>query len=339
VKKRIFTATTVLVAAAGGLFAQQMPPTQKIQPEPSVSSAHSLPPWSGGKNNPATQTGYVFQVGDVDNVPDMHGNPADAQLVLFIGGNQFFVLPRLVAEFELQHPELKGKIFYETLPPGILRKQIANDDTLTLGNLTLRVVPDVYEAGARVVDAMATAGEVDSVTRYATNNLTIMVAAGNPQGIHSLNDLARPGLRLAMPNPEWEGVARQIAAALRKAGGEPLYQSVYIHKVSDGSAWLTHVHHRQTPMRILTGKADAGVTWASEVAFQEKIGNPITGVAIPEAQNSTAIYAAGVMKNAPHRVTAEAWVSFLKSDAAQAAFHEYGFKSYMQETAEGTRKR
>lgn len=302
-------------------------------------SAQQVPPWNGGKNNPATQPGYVFQVGDVDNVPDLHGNPVDARLVLFIGGNQFFVLPRLIAEFESHHPELKGKIFYETLPPGILRKQIASDDTLTLGNLTLHVAPDVYEAGARVVDAMATAGTVDSVTRYATNDLAIMVAAGNPQGIHSLNDLARPGLRLALPNPEWEGVARQIAAALRKAGGEPLYQSVYVGKVSDGSAWLTHVHHRQTPMRILASKADAGVTWASEVRFQEKIGNPITGVAIPDVQNSTAIYAAGVMKNAPHRAVAEAWVNFLRSDAAQAAFHEYGFKSYTQGTAEGTRGR
>ncbi len=319
--KRIFVVSAVLLAAVASLSAQQMPP------------------WSGGKNNPASRPGYVFQVGDVDNVPDLHGNPVDAQLVLFIGGNQFFVLPSLIAEFERQHPELKGKIFYETLPPGILRKQIASDDTLTLGNLTLRVVPDVYEAGARVVDAMATAGAVDSVTRYATNDLAIMVAAGNPQGIHSLNDLAKPGLRLALPNPEWEGVARQIAAALRKAGGEPLYQSVYVQKVSDGSAWLTRVHHRQTPMRILAGKTDAGVTWASEVRFQEKIGNPITGVAIPDAQNATAIYAAAVMKSAPHRAAGEAWVSFLKSDEAQAAFHEFGFKSYAPGTSEGARGR
>jgi len=113
----------------------------------SCAYAQATPPWSKGENNPATDKGYVFQVDSIDNVPDLHGNPADAKLVLFIGGNQFFVLPRLIAGFEKLHPELAGHIFYETLPPGILRYQIDKDNTLTLGNLTLHVQPDVYEAG------------------------------------------------------------------------------------------------------------------------------------------------------------------------------------------------
>lgn len=54
--------------------------------------AQAPPPWSKGANDPATQKGYVFHVSDVDNVPDLHGNPFDAKLVMFIGGNQFFVL-------------------------------------------------------------------------------------------------------------------------------------------------------------------------------------------------------------------------------------------------------
>src|ERR1700761_7678654 len=86
--------------------------------------AQATSPWSKEVNDPATQKGYVFHVSDVDNVPDLHGNPCDAKLVIFIGGNQFFVLPQLVAAFERQHPELTGHIYYETLPPGILRRQI-----------------------------------------------------------------------------------------------------------------------------------------------------------------------------------------------------------------------
>jgi molybdate transport system substrate-binding protein len=74
----------------------------------------------------------------VDNVPDLHSNPSDAKLVIFIGGNQFFVLPQLINAFEQHHPELKEHIFYETLPPGILRKQIAADDAITLGNLSIQ---------------------------------------------------------------------------------------------------------------------------------------------------------------------------------------------------------
>lgn len=287
--------------------------------------AQTMPPWGKGANDPASQ-GYVFHVPDVDNVPDLHGNPADARLVLFIGGNQFFVLPQLVAAFERQHPELKGHIFYETLPPGILRRQIAANDTLTLGNLTLRVKPDVYEAGARAVHAMQSKGQLENVIEYATNDLAIMVHAGNPHQIRSLRDLAKPGLRLSMPNPEWEGVAGQIAASLRKAGGPALEVAVYHEKVKDGTTNLTEIHHRQTPMRILNGSADAGVTWASEVRFQQSIGNPIEGVVIPAEQNTTAIYAGGIMKDAPHRAAAAAWLSFLQTEEAQAIYRQFGFK-------------
>ena len=285
------------------------------------------PPWSKGANNPTGDKGFVLQVPDVDNVPDLHGNPLDAKLVLFIGGNQFFVLPQLIAGFEMAHPEIRGHIFYETLPPGILRKQMASNNRLTLGNLTLQVQPDVYEAGAEVLDQMARDKVVDRSVYYATNNLEIMVYAGNSKGIRSLNDLGRSEIRLSMPNPAWEGIAHQISASLFKSGGGSLQEKVYEEKVRDGSTYLTHIHHRQTPMRIMEGKSDAGVTWASEVRFQEKIGNPITGVPIPADQNTTATYAAGVLHNAPHREVAAAWIAYLTTPAAQAIYSQFGFGS------------
>jgi ABC-type molybdate transport system substrate-binding protein len=287
--------------------------------------SQSTPPWSRGANNPAASKGYVFQVADIDNIPDLHGNPSGAQLVLFVGGNQFFVLPELIAGFEKLHPELRGHIFYETLPPGILRKQMANDDTLTLGNFTLRVQPDVYEAGARVLDQMALDKSVERSVHYATNTLEIMVPSGARSHVRSLRDLGADKIRLSMPNPEWEGVARQIADSLKKAGGEDLYRKVYEQKVRTGTTYLTHIHHRQTPMRILSGESDAGVTWASEVRFQESIGNPISGVQIPAAQNTTATYAAGVLRDAPHRDEARAWVEYLRSREAQAIYAKFGF--------------
>jgi ABC-type molybdate transport system substrate-binding protein len=284
-----------------------------------------MPPWSKGANDPATEKGVVFSVADVDNVPDLHGNPAGAKLVLFVGGNQFFVMPELIAAFEHDHPELTGHIFYETLPPGILRKQMQEQGVLTLGNLTIQVKPDVYEAGTGVLREMERGGEVKNVVEYVTNDLEIMIAAGNPKGVRSLSDLRRPDLRLAMPNPQWEGVARQIADSLRKAGGDALYQAVYQDKVKTGASVLTEIHHRQTPMRVMSGQADAGVTWSSEVRFQESIGNPIQGIAIPAAENTIAGYAAGLVAGAPHQAAATEWLNFLKTDRAQAAYLRYGF--------------
>jgi ABC-type molybdate transport system substrate-binding protein len=287
--------------------------------------AQQAPPWSQGRNNPAADKGYVFQVDDVDNVPDLHGNPVGAELVLFIGGNQFMVLPDLIAGFEKQHPELRGHIFYETLPPGILRRQMEHDGILTLGNLTLQAHADVYEAGARVLAEMEQKGQVEKPVHYASNQLEIMVHAGNPRRIRTLKDLGRNEIRLSMPNPAWEGVARQIEDSLRKAGGDALVSKVMDAKVKAGTTYLTHIHHRQTPMRIMDGRSDAGVTWSSEVRFQEKIGNPIAGVAIPASENTTAIYAAGVLRNAPHAAAARAWVAYLGSEEAQAVYGKFGF--------------
>ena len=288
-------------------------------------SCQTMPPWSRSGNNPALDKGQILNAADIDNVPDLHGDPQDAMLVLFVGGNQFFVMPQLVAGFEQQHPELRGLIFYETLPPGLLRKQMEQGGALTLGNFTLRVLPDVYEAGASVLAELEQRDQVDHVARYAANDLEIMVARGNPKNIHGLSDLGSPTLRLSMPNPETEGVARQIAEALKKAGGDPLATAVYHTKVSDGSSYLTQIHHRQTPIRVMQGKSDAGVVWTSEVLFQEKIGNPIEGVKIPAQQNITATYAAGVVKSAAHRKAAEAWIEYLSSAQAQSAYEAFGF--------------
>ena len=287
--------------------------------------AQVSPPWSKGRNAPAEERGFIFQVADIDNVPDLHGNPEGAQLVLFIGGNQFFVLPELIAAFESRHPELRGHIFYETLPPGVLRKQMANHDTLTLGNFTLRIHPDIYAAGTEALAEMEKQSQVEKPVNYVTNDLGIMVAKSNPRQIQTLRDLAKPGIRLAMPNLEFEGVARQIGDSLRKAGGDDLYRTVYEAKAKDGSTYLTEIHHRQTPMRIMKGESDAGVTWSSEIRFQEQIGNPIEGIKIPKDENTTGTYAAAVVTNAPHAAAARAWIAFLVSPEAQSIYAEYGF--------------
>jgi ABC-type molybdate transport system substrate-binding protein len=289
--------------------------------------AQTAPPWSKGLNDPAADKGFFFEVPDIDNVPDLHGNPAGAGLVLFVGGNQFFVMPRLVAGFEKLHPELAGRIFYETLPPGVLLKQMENGNTVTLGNLTIGIAPDIYEAGASALEELRKEHRVDQVVAYAINDLQIMVLSGNPKHIATLDDLAKKDVRVAMPNPVFEGVAKQIRSSLAKAGGERLATEVYQTRVGEGGVFLTQIHHRQTPMRILLNQSDAGVVWTSEVVFQQKIGNPIEGVKIPPSENTAGVYAAGLLRDAPHRAAAIAWLAYLGSEEAQAAYREFGFKS------------
>ena len=164
---------------------------------------------------------------------------------------------------------------------------------------------------------------------YVTNDLTIMVPKDNPAQVKSLSDLGKPGIRLAMPNPEFEGVARQIKIALAKAGGDALERMVYDTKVKDGTTTLTRIHHRQTPLFIMQGRVDAGVTWQSEAEFQEQAGHPISHVVIPAADNATAVYAGAAVKGAPHPDAAKAWLDFIHAPEALQIFARYGFKPYI----------
>ena len=292
-------------------------------------SVAAFPPWSHGANNPVQERGLDFTVPEVDNLPDFHGDPANAKLVVFVGGNYFFAMAPLVAEFVKEHPELKGRLYYETIPPGLLIEQIKNNGTITVGNMTWTVHADVYAAGrARVEELIADGRANGPGVRYVTNTLTIMIPKGNPGHVAALSDLKRAGLRLVMPNPEYEGIGRQIKLSLAKAGGEELVKAVYVTKVQNGETYMTHVHHRQSPLYLMLGRADAGVTWQSEAVFQQEIGNPIEQVAIPKEQNVTAVYAAVTLKQAPHPEAAEQWVQYLRSPAALKIFEHYGFRPY-----------
>lgn len=287
-----------------------------------------FPPWSHGENNPATTDGLEFTIPQVDVMADFHGSLNDPKLVLFVGGNYFFAMAPLAHEFVKEYPAYAGKLFYVTIPPGLLVDAMKMGDTFTSGNMTFTVHPDVYAAGKKKVDGLVTGGMLDAPSiAYATNSLTIMVPAGNPGHITSLNDLGKPGIRLIMPNPKFEGVSRQIELALGKAGGDDLVKSVYTTKLASGETILTHIHHRQTPLFLMQGLGVAGVTWKSEAIFQEQIGNPIANVDIPAAQNSVAIYGAALVHGAAHREAGKLWLTFLESPAALAIFERYGFKA------------
>ena len=326
-------ASAALMLLAAPAFAAEESATErsgKITPPRYDESL--FPPWQHGANNDALNRGLDFTVPEVDDMADFHGSLDDPKLVLYVGGNYFFAMAPLVKEFESEHAEYKGKLFWETIPPGLLVKQMEAGGTITSGNMTFTVKPDAYFAGYKKVQDLVENGKLEGpAVPYATNTLTIMVPAGNPAAVKGLADLGKPGIRLAMPNPEFEGIVRQIKTSLRKAGGETLANAVYEDKVKDGSTVLTHIHHRQTPLFLMQGFAQAGVTWQSEAIFQEQAGHPIAHVDIPARDNARAIYGGAMVKGAAHPGAAKAWLAFIVSPAALKIFQGYGFKPYEPE--------
>ncbi|MHB1660437.1 MAG: substrate-binding domain-containing protein, partial [Acidithiobacillus sp.] len=160
-----------------------------------------FPPWQHGGNNPAIHQGLEFTVPEVDDLADFHGSIDHPQLTIFVGGNYYFAMAPLVKAFEKEYPALRGKIYYETLPPGILIRQMKQGGTITIGNMTWTIKPDVYAAGLKKVNAFIKEGLLQGpAVPYVTNDLTIMIPKGNPAHITGLQDLGKPGVRLSMPN-------------------------------------------------------------------------------------------------------------------------------------------
>ncbi len=282
------------------------------------------PPWSA-PIYPATEV----TVPGLENVPDIHGDINNPQLVIFFAGNQYMVVNELMKAFINRYPQYKRVVAF-TLPPGRLITSIKRGNGILLGNMRITLKPDILTAGHGSITSLQHKYNWFAKSEvYAKNKLAIMVYKGNPKHINSLIDLANPKLRLCMPNPEWEGIAKHaIIPALLKTGGKRLVQEIYSQKVKLGTTFLTHIHHRQTPVDIMQHRCDAGVVWYSEAYFHSKIAHhPISMITIPPSDNKVVSYVAALMKNAIHKKAAKDFMNFLVSRKGQEIYHQYGFMS------------
>lgn len=284
-----------------------------------------FPPWL-----PARQAGKHFSVPGIENVPDLHGDIVDPQLILFLSGSQYMVTHDLLETFKKYYPKYK-RIYAQTLPGGILEEQIEHG-ALVIGNLRITHHPDVFCAGKERIERLtASRGWFDRSIVYATNRLAIMVREGNPKGIRSLNDLAQPKIRVSMPNPDREGIGDYLLRALQKTGGDELIDKILQEKLADGTTFITSLHHLQTPLRIVEDWSDAGPVWYTEVQFQKRVGNLVDLVEISNENNVQVTYLASRMKDALHKRAADDFLRFMNGPEGKEVYRKYGFQMVGEE--------
>ncbi len=260
-----------------------------------------------------------------DTIVDLVGNPHGADLVLFLNGNQFMVMPELLSGFRRIHPEF-SRIYYETLPPGLLAQQILAKGHIRIGSLDLTVSPDVYTAGRAEMQQLA--DYIDTAAPYSQNQLALLVPRDNPRHLTGFADLSRFDVRVAMPNPATEGIARLAMEAIRRVSGDAAVQSVFEDKVKNGSCRLTTVHHRETVPWLLSGDQDVGVVWRSEALWAERQGQPVESLPLNDwKENPTGQYWAARLARAPHPVAGQAYLNYLHSPDAEAIYERYGFSA------------
>jgi ABC-type molybdate transport system substrate-binding protein len=261
---------------------------------------------------------------------DLHGleDMAQAELVIFMAGNQFMAMAELMAAFRDAHPGI-GPIYYETLPPKMELRQILAGGAMFRGQL-IDAPADVYTSVSyQGVAALSKAGlvEKDACFVYLRNRIGLMVPAGNPLGIETVSDLARDGLRISQPSLAHEDIAEHILAMYRQTGGEQLARRIMEDKRADGETLLTTVHHRETPERILNGQADVGPVWATEIEHARRSGLALEGIEVgPDLdQRDRVEYYACPLKNGSNQRNGHRFLEFLQSTGAQGIYNRYGF--------------
>lgn len=265
-----------------------------------------------------------------DREDDLHNLDAaqSADLVLFMAGNQFMVMPRLIAAFQDKHPEVKT-IVYETLPPGLELKQIVVGGALFRGKV-IDVQPDIYASvSPEAMGLLERKGLIDdgAYRLYLHNRIVLMVPQGNPAGISAVADLGADHIRVSQPNPDYEDIAHPIMAMYRQVGGDALIRRIMAKKEKAGTTLLTTVHHRETPERLLRGEADVGPVWATEFFHARREGLALEAIEPGKAvdQREAVNYYVCRLRKAPHPESGAKFLQFLLSSSARKIYQEYGF--------------
>jgi ABC-type molybdate transport system substrate-binding protein len=270
-----------------------------------------------------SETGVITK-----GVPALTRMQSDADLILWLAGNQFFAMDDVVASFQRLHPNLK--IALVTLPPGLLLEAI-KEGGWRYESTDFPGLPDIYASvNLGHLKELKSIGLMQSYMIYMHNELQIMVAKGNPKSVRGIDDLGRPDMRTSLPNPVNEGIMQFYARKVLERHG--LWQTL-----SGGQEcascqtsernWFTAVHHRETPERIRNDQSDAGIVWKTEALESLRDGAPVEAVELPPEDSlcSEVAYAVGGLVKARHPENAAAYLAFLRSDAGQNAYAKFGF--------------
>ncbi|MFL6177542.1 MAG: extracellular solute-binding protein, partial [Ornithinibacter sp.] len=141
-----------------------------------------------------------------------------------------------------------------------------------------------------------------------TNELQIATAPGNPKGVATFADLARPDLKVVVCAPQvpcgaaTEKIEKATGVTLAPVSEEPDVKS--------------------TLGKLTTGNADAGLVYVTDVVDAK---NAVQGVPFPEAGNAANDYPIAVLKAAPQPDLAARFVELVRGEDGRKVFDAAGF--------------
>ncbi|HVN15774.1 MAG TPA: molybdate ABC transporter substrate-binding protein [Anaerolineales bacterium] len=154
---------------------------------------------------------------------------------------------------------------------------------------------------------------------FATNLLTVILPPSNPANLQTLQDLAKPGLKLVLADASVPvgNYSRQVLSNLSK---DPTYGTDFSTKV------LANVVSNETDVKQVVAKVDQGEGDAGIVYVTDALAAPdLKFISIPADYNVIARYPIAALEKAPNPDLAKAFVAYVLSADGQAVLKKWGF--------------
>ena len=174
--------------------------------------------------------------------------------------------------------------------------------------------------GGAPVDVIATASEptmwkavsagaVNRPVLFARNTMAIAMPPGNPAGVRSLADLARPGVLVGVCD-----VAVPCGTAARDVLQRAGVRVTPVTRELDVRAVLG---------KVMSGDLDAGIVYVTDV---RAAGKKVVSLPIPATVNVTTTYPIASVRDTRNPVGAQTFVDYVRySASAQGILRAYGF--------------
>lgn len=163
---------------------------------------------------------------------------AQKQLLCYVGGTMRPAMEKLAAAYEKSTGVKVLLDFGESGQQLIKLRETGTGDLL--------VVHDPYLGATGRMKMLDTAWNVSRLVA------TIVVPKGNPKGIRSFTDLARPGVKVVLTDPEYSTLGHIMPILARRAGlSDKLFANVVTRTKSSGEA----------ANAVGLGTADAAIVW------------------------------------------------------------------------------
>lgn len=224
-----------------------------------------------------------------------------SSLLLYCGAGIRPPVAEMVTEFQREHP---ARIECDYAGSNLL-----------LSRIKLSGEGDLYMPGdAKYVAQAEAEGLIASAADACYFVPVILVAQGNPKRISQVTDLAGPGLRVGLGDPE--------ACAIGKATDEILAKNSVAPKDIERNVVFRALTVNELGLQIETGKLDAAVVWDAVAHEYEDVGESI---AIPREANVISTVPVAVLRSSKHPDLAAQFRDFVVSERGREIFARHGY--------------